>query len=270
MKINEVIQFEDENRRSRRMASLDRDGDKLMWKNILKNKDQYDAFEFELSGVDQKAYIDNGDGLMYIFDPAIGGFVQADISIIRQVQKQRVKAQKGKGPTLIQKIKNLFDPTDPTQPGAASAMKYATKPNMRGALTPNFNKALGMAGARVGGVIDRMRAKRRSKQIVGDVWKKVYGIAEPKAGDEIVYKNKNGEFKTAKAIGLDLKVDRDGDGVPDLLCSTPDGKTQFALISSQVLSVNGMKIKRGAAPEMPAPLSSDPGDARIPKIDTSF
>lgn len=268
MKINEVIQFED-NRRSRRMAALDKDGDKLLWKNVVRNPD-FDHFEFELSGVDQKAYIDDKDGLMYIFDPAIGGFVQADISIIRQVQKQRIKTGKGQGPTVIQKIKNLFDPTDPTQPGAASAMKYATKPNMKGALTPNFNKALGMAGARVGGVFDRALAKRRSKKIVGDVWKSVYGVNEPKAGDVIVYMNQKGEYKKAIAVGLDLKVDKDGDGVPDIQAKTEDGATQFALPSSNVLSINGMKIKKGTKPTPAAPSSTDPGDAGMPKIDTSF
>lgn len=268
MKINEVIQFED-NRRSRRMAALDKDGDKLLWKNVVGNPD-FDHFEFELSGVDQKAYIDNKDGLMYIFDPAIGGFVQADISIIRQVQKQRVKTQKGKGPSVVQKIKNLFDPTDPTQPGAASAMKYATKPNMKGALTPNFNKALGMAGARLGGVFDRALAKRRSQKIVGDVWKSVYGVNEPKPGDELVYTNQKGEYKKAIAVGLDLKVDRDGDGVPDILAKTPDGKTQFALTSSQVLSINAIPIKKGGNASPPTPQSSDPGDAGLKKIDTSF
>ena len=263
MKINEVIIFEvDDETQAKRDAFADMDNKKkkkLKWNEIVANPDLTDL-EFDVDGVDYKGYIDNKKNIFFVYDQALNDFVPADRNFTRRAFGKnisaRIKNLLNFKPGGMEYIKNFFsfdNRGDPSLPGAGQAAK-----------STNIG---GVIGSRVGGLIDRGIAKLRGKkqdktmqQQTAGIWKTVYGVNPPMAGDTIRFKTADGKVIDGEFVKLtssNLSVDNDKDGVPDILVKAlykdKDGKplkstTQHPVANTNIISVNGKPLKKIAAP----------------------
>ena len=264
MKINEVIIFEvDDETQAKRDAFADMDNKKkkkLKWNEIVANPDLTDL-EFSVDGIDYKGYIDNKKNIFFVYDQALNDFVPADRNFTRRAFGKnisaRIKNLLNLKPGGMEYIKNFFsfdNRGDPSLPGAGQAAK-----------STNLG---GLIGSRIGGLIDRgldkLRGKKQDKafqQSTAGIWKTVYGVNPPVAGDTIRFKTADGKVVDGEFLQLtpgDLRVDNDKDGVPDILVKVfyddPNtGKprkspTKHPVANTNIISVNGKPLKKIAAP----------------------
>ena len=242
MKINEVIIRENDEAENL-LQKLNMKAAKNSWKNVQSDKQKEDVV-FTVRGVEFKGYIDYNDNLFYVMD-SDGVFKIADPTFTRQAFRQntsaRLKNVLNMDPSWKDQLAMFMDPTDPTKPGAGQAMAYADKKGL--------HKWLGILGSRWGGVIDNWLTKRKDQKQLGDIWELTYGVKAPRPGDEIIFRTTDGKVFNAIMVSLRSGVDADGDGVPDLQIkgnfdpSNPNKPTITGIGSSQVLSINGKKLK---------------------------
>jgi len=260
MKITEVLQEkQDKSKSVNRLAALDKDGDKVLWKDVLKDPGKSHA-EIEVDGVDYKIYIDGADNVMYVFDASRGVFVKADQNFIRRATGQntsaRFKAALNKIPGVkqIRKFMKPFDPDDMSAPGSAQVAKT--------------NNWLGQRGARMGGYIDNFIAKRKNQRVAQSNWINVYGVNPPKPNDTIVWLTADGKKATGKLIS-ELGSDTDGDGVPELSIKMAQGT--IAIKSTSVISINGVPLQKQnmGKPTPQGQQSNDPGDTGLTNPNTN-
>jgi hypothetical protein len=258
MKINEVVTVvtekpQDKSKVTNRLAALDKDGDKVLWKDVLKDPGKSHA-EIEVDGRDYKIYIDGNDNTMYVFDASRGVFVKADQNFVRRATGQntsaRFKAALMKIPGM-QTAKNLitkrFDPDDMEAPGSAQVAK-----------STNW---LGQRGARVGGYIDNYLAKRKNQKTAQNNWINVYGVNPPKPNDTILWLTADGKKASGKLIS-ELGSDMDGDGVPELSIKMASGGT-VAIKSTSVISINGIPLQKQNMGKPQRQQSNDPADTGL-------
>ena len=258
MKINEVTLLEaprDPEREKKRTAALDKDGKKVLWKNLARDETKVSS-TIEVDGVEYKVYVDLETNQMRVWDAQIGGFVIPDQNFVRRATGKNLSArfkQALKRVPGLQTIRNLFKPFDPddmTKPGAAQVAK-----------STNW---LGQRSARFGGRIDNYFARRKQKNQLQNEWTRVYGIQPPKPNDDIVWLTADGKKATGKLV-TEL-ADTDGDGVPELNVKMAQGTT--AIRSSSVISINGVELKRKNKQNMRRVTTTDPGDAGIRNVST--
>lgn len=259
MKINEVTLIEaprDPEREQKRTAALDKDGKKILWKNIARDETKV-AQTIEVDGAEYKVYIDLETNQMRVWDAQVGGFVIPDQNFIRRASGKNISARFKKALKRIpgvQTLRNLvkpFDADDMTKPGSAQAAKAT-----------NW---LGRRGARVGGYMDNWWAKRKQKRQLQNEWTRVYGVQPPKPNDDIMWLTADGKKATGKLITQ--LADTDGDGVPELNVKMAQGTT--AIRSSSVISINGIELIRKNKKNMRRvpTTTADPGDIGIPNVD---
>ena len=242
MKINEVLAEVDKD--VSKLELDDQNKKKLFWKDVIKDKTKQ-HFETNVDGRNVKGYVDSEKNVLYVWDEGLNDFVVADPNLVRRIFgknlssriKKLLNFQKG----FVQRWHDWWDTQNPSAPGAGQAAKLGD--------APFFQQKLGTIGARAGGIIDKWRAKRKAQKQLGDVWQQTYGVKAPKPGDEIVFKTRDGKVRSAVVQMLAINVDRDGDGVPDVVIkgnvdpANPNNLTTFTIPSSNVLSIRGQELK---------------------------
>ena len=254
MKINEVTTVitekpKDKSKVPNRLAALDKDGDKVLWKDVIKDPSKAHA-EIDVDGIDYKIYIDDKDNNMYVFDASRGSFVKADQNFVRRAMGKNLSSRLSvqRDPKFTDIVRSYLDKDDLRQPGAGQATKSSN--------------VGGVIGSRIGGHIDNLIKRVRGKKAAQNNWTKVYGVEPPKPNDTIVWLTADGNKATGKVIS-ELGSDMDGDGVPELSIKMAQGTV--AIKSTAVISINGIPLRKsgGNKPSRTNPTSNDPGDTGL-------
>ena len=155
MKINEVTTVitekpKDKSKVPNRLAALDKDGDKVLWKDVIKDPSKAHA-EIDVDGIDYKIYIDDKDNNMYVFDASRGSFVKADQNFVRRAMGKNLSSRLSpqRDPKFTDIVRSYIDKDDLRQPGAGQATKSS-----------NIG---GVIGSRIGGHIDNLIKRIRGK-----------------------------------------------------------------------------------------------------------
>jgi hypothetical protein len=249
MKITEVLlEKQDKSKSANRIAALDKDGDKVLWKDVLKDPTKAHA-EIEVDGIDYKLYVDDVDNNMYVFDPSRGLFVRADQNFVRRAFGKNLSARlsPNRDRKFGDKIRAYFDKNDVSQAGSGQAAKSG-----------NIG---GVMGSRIGGHIDNLIKRAKNKKTAQSNWTNVYAVNPPKPNDTVIWLTKDGKKATGKVIS-ELGGDTDGDGVPELSVKMAGGGT-VAIQSTAVISINGIPLQKNNMGKPQGQQNNDPGNTGL-------